>query len=65
MQKYFIPTMKKSLHFYFTRFFQQNIKDLKHTWKEITKIVSSVTLIMLFLLLSQLIMQQSIIPLAL
>lgn len=30
------------------RIFQENIKDLKHSWKGIKKVISSITLIMLF-----------------
>ena len=41
IQKYFINTIKKSKQFYFTRFFQENIKDLKNMWREIKKIISS------------------------
>ena len=32
---------KKSTQFYFTRFFQENIKDLKNMWRETKKIISS------------------------
>ena len=41
IQKSFINTIKKSKQFYFTRFFQENIKDLKNMWKGINKIISS------------------------
>ena len=33
--------LKKSKQFYFTRFFQENIKDLKNIWRKIKKIISS------------------------
>ena len=37
-----LPTLlKKSKQFYFTRFFQENIKNLKNMWREIKKIISS------------------------
>ena len=32
--------MKKSKQFYFTRFFQTNLNDLKNTWKGIKSIIS-------------------------
>ena len=41
IQKSFGNTIKKSKQFYFTRFFQKNIKDLKNMWKGIKKIRSS------------------------
>ena len=33
--------LKKSKQFYFTRFFQENIKDLKNMWRGTKKIISS------------------------
>ena len=33
--------LRKSKKFYFTRFFQENTKDLKNMWREINKIISS------------------------
>ena len=41
IQKYFINTIKKSKQFYFTRYFQENIKDLKNMWRGIKKRISS------------------------
>ena len=41
MQKYFVNTVKKSKQFYFTRFFQENIKKPKNMWSGIKKIISS------------------------
>ena len=38
--KSFINTIKKSKQFYFTRFFKENIKDLKNMWRGIKKIIS-------------------------
>ena len=35
MQKYFVNTVKKSKQFYFTRFFQENIKKPKNMWSGI------------------------------
>ena len=40
IKKYFISTIKKSTQFYFIRFFQDDIKDLKNTRKGIKKIIS-------------------------
>ena len=39
--KSFINTIGKSKQFYFTRFFQENIKYLKNMWKRIKKMKSS------------------------
>ena len=36
-----LTILKKSKQFYFTRLFQQNVKELKNMWKEIKKIISS------------------------
>ena len=33
--------LKKSKQFYFTRFFQENIKGLKNMWRGIKKVISS------------------------
>ena len=41
IKKSFIKLIKKSEQWYFTRFFQENIKDLKNMWKGIQKIKSS------------------------
>ena len=41
IQKLFINTIKKSEQFYFTRFFQENVKDIKNMWERIKKIISS------------------------
>ena len=41
IQNYLINTVKKCKQFHFTRFFQENIKDLKNMWKGIKKIISS------------------------
>ena len=41
IQKSFINTIKKRKQFYFARFFQENIKDLKNMWRGIKKIISS------------------------
>ena len=37
----FFKLIKKSVQWYFIRFFQENIKDLKNMWKGIKKITSS------------------------
>ena len=41
IQKYFINTLKKSKQIYFTRFFQENIKDHKTMWRGKNKISSN------------------------
>ena len=59
-------TIKKRKQFYFTRFIQENIKDLKNMWRGIKKIISlNNSNHISFLLLSQLKTKQSITHLAL
>ena len=41
IQESFFNTIKKSKQFYFTRFFPENITDLKSMWKGIKKTISS------------------------
>ena len=38
IQKLFINTFKKGKQFYFTNFFQENMKDLKNMWRGINNI---------------------------